>query len=109
MTVLVDERVHLLVLRACSDDNTDPLTAICIHIYLLTGKKQFVSKFNFTYRYIGDVLSINNPDFDKYLGEIYLTELEIKDTTESNTSDSFLDSLRSFLGRSSLYFHLRQV
>ena len=29
---------------------------------------------------------INNPDFANYLGQMYPAELEIKDTTESNTS-----------------------
>ena len=35
---------------------------------LSTGKKKLSSPFNFTYRYIDDVLSINNPDFANYLG-----------------------------------------
>ena len=56
-----------------------------------TGKKKLASQFNFTYRYIDDVLSINNPDFANYLGQMYPAELEIKDTTESNTSASYLD------------------
>ena len=42
------------------------------------------SRFNFTYRYIDDVLSLNNPKFENYLGQMYPVELEIKDTTESN-------------------------
>ena len=45
-----------------------------------------------------DVLSINNPDFENYLGQMYPAELENKDTTESNTSASFLDFLLS-IGR----------
>ena len=49
-------------------------------------------------RYIDDVLSINKPDFENYLGQVYPAELEIKDTTESNTSASFLDLLLS-IGR----------
>ena len=53
---------------------------------------------NFTYRYIDDVLSINNPDFENYLGQMHLAELEIKDTTENNTSASYLDLLLS-IGR----------
>ena len=57
-----------------------------IQSLLLTGRKQFASRFNFTYRYIDDVLSINNPDFENYLGQMYPVELEIKDTTESTTS-----------------------
>ena len=48
--------------------------------------------------YIDDVLSINNPDFENYLGQMYHPELEIKDTTESSTSASYLDFLLS-IGR----------
>ena len=44
---------------------------------------------------IDDVVSINNPDFDNYLGQMYPAELEIKNTTESNTSASYLDLLLS--------------
>ena len=44
---------------------------------------------------IDDVLSINNPEFDHYLGQMYPVELEIKYTTESNTSASYLDLLLS--------------
>ena len=65
---------------------------------LSTGRKQFASRFNFTYRYIDDVLSINNTEFENYLGQMYPVELKIKDTTESNTSASYLDLLLS-IGR----------
>ena len=53
-----------------------------------------------TYRYIDDVLSINNPEFENYLGQMYPAELEIKGTTESTgtTSASYLDLLLS-IGR----------
>ena len=71
-----------------------------IQSLLSTGKKRLASQFNFTYRYNDDVLSINNPDFENHLGQMYmyLPELEIKDTTESNTSASYLDLLLS-IGR----------
>ena len=63
---------------------------------LSTGeKKRLASQFNFTYRYIDDVLSINKPDSDNYLGQMYPAELEIKDTTESNTFASHLNTLLS--------------
>ena len=65
---------------------------------LSTGKKQLASRFNLTYRLIDDVLSINNPEFENYLGQTYPAELEIKDTTESITSASYLDLLLS-IGR----------
>ena len=69
-----------------------------IQSLLSTGRKQLASRFNFTYRYIDDVLSINNPEFENYLGQMYPVELEIKDTTESNISASYLDLLLS-IGR----------
>ena len=40
-----------------------------IQSLLSTGKKKLASQFNFTYRYIDDVLSINNLDFENYLGQ----------------------------------------
>ena len=55
-----------------------------------TGKKHLASRFNLTYRYVDDVLSINNPEFENYLGQMYPAELEIKDTTESTISASYL-------------------
>ena len=69
-----------------------------IQSLLSTGKKTLASQFNFTYRYIDDVLSVNNPDFDNYLRQMYPAELEIKNTTRSNTSASYLDLLLS-IGR----------
>ena len=69
-----------------------------IQSLLSTGKKRLAPQFNFIYRYIDDVLSINSTDFENYLGQMYPPELEIKDTTESNTSASYLDLLLS-IGR----------
>ena len=96
--------------------NCAPLLAdIFLHSYeakftqslLSTGRKKLASQFNFTYRYIDDVLSINNPDFENYLGQMYPAELEIKDTKESNTSASYLGLLLSIESdgqlRTSLY------
>ena len=41
-----------------------------IQSLLSTGRKKLASQFNFAYRYIDDVLSINNPDFENYLGQM---------------------------------------
>jgi hypothetical protein len=38
--------------------------------------------FNFTYRYIDDVSSINNSRFAEFLPLIYPPELEVKETTD---------------------------
>ena len=56
------------------------------------NKKQAVS-FNHTFRYIDDVLSINNHNFHNYVHLIHPDELGIKDTTESDKSASYLDIL----------------
>jgi hypothetical protein len=52
--------------------------------------------FNFTYRYIDDVLSINNPRFAEFLPSIYPPELEIKETTATASSASYLDIYLEF-------------
>ena len=49
--------------------------------------------FNFTYRYIDDVLSINNSRFAEFLPLIYPPELEVKETASSS---SFLDLYLEF-------------
>ena len=63
---------------------------------LLSNKqKKLAACFNFTFRYIDDVLSINNDAFHHHLYAIYPSELEIKETTDSSTSTSYLDLLLS--------------
>ena len=39
--------------------------------------------FNCSFRYIDDVLSLNNSRFGDYLHRIYLNELEVKDTNDT--------------------------
>ena len=46
---------------------------------------------SFTFRYIDDVLSLNNSRYGDFVDRIYPIELEIKDTTNTNTSASYLD------------------
>ena len=62
-----------------------------IQYLLAAGKKQLALQFTYTYRYIDDVLSTNNPDFENYLDQMYPAEFEMTETTESNTSASYLD------------------
>ena len=58
---------------------------------LQASKKHLAQQFNFTYRYIDDVLSLKNTKFAEYLEFIYPLELEIKETTETAASFSYLD------------------
>jgi hypothetical protein len=44
-----------------------------------------------TIYYIDDVLSLNNSRFGDCIDRIYPTELEIKDTTDTDRSASYLD------------------
>jgi hypothetical protein len=46
------------------------------------NEKKLVRSFNFTFRYIDDVLSLSNSRFGDFVERIYPIELEIKDTTE---------------------------
>ena len=48
-------------------------------------------KFNKTYRYIDDLLALNNPHFVKSIGKIYPPQLELKRTTEGPITCSYLD------------------
>jgi hypothetical protein len=56
-------------------------------------KQNSFKNFNSAVRYINDVLSINDDRFHSYVDSIYPSELEIKDTTGSSTSASYLDVL----------------
>ena len=55
------------------------------------GEKKLAQSFNFTFRYIDDVLSLNNNRFSDHLHLIYPSALEIKDTTDTDKSASYLD------------------
>ena len=78
--------------------NCAPLLA---DLFLYSYESEFLQKlvkdkkihraFNFTYRYIDDVLSINNSRFAEFLPLIYPPELEVKETTGTASSASFLD------------------
>ena len=48
---------------------------------LKKNEKKLARSFNFTFRYIDDVLSLNNSRFGDFVDRIYPIELEVKDTT----------------------------
>ena len=58
---------------------------------LKKNEKKLARSFNFTFRYIDDVLSLINSRFGDFVDRIYSIELEIKDTTDQDTSASYLD------------------
>ena len=81
--------------------NCAPLLA---DLFLYSYESEFLQKlvkdkkihkaraFNFTYRYIDDVLSINNSRF----AELFPPELEVKETTDTASSVSFLELYLEF-------------
>ena len=80
--------------------NCAPLLA---DLFLYSYESEFLQKLvkdkkihDFTYRYIDDVLSINNSRFAECLPLIYLPELEVKETTDTTSSASFLDLYLEF-------------
>ena len=85
--------------------NCAPLLA---DLFLYSYESEFLQKlvkdkkihearaFNFTYRYIDDVLSINNSRFAEFLPLIHPPELEAKETTDTASSASFLDLYLEF-------------
>ncbi len=72
------------------------------NIFLMIHKYQFMEKlekdnihqawwFNFTSRYIDDLISLNNPTFDTFILAIYPKELQIKQENSIEDSASYLE------------------
>ena len=60
---------------------------------LKKSEKKLARSFYFTFRYIhvDDVFSLNNSRFNDFVDRIYPIELEIKDTTDTDRSASYVD------------------
>ena len=58
---------------------------------VLLFEKKLARSFNFTFRYIDDVLSLNYSRFGDFFDRIYPIELEIKDTIDTDRSTSYVD------------------
>ena len=53
--------------------------------------KKLARSFNFSFRYIYDVLLLINCSFGDFVDRIYLIELEIRDSTDTDRFASYLD------------------
>jgi len=58
---------------------------------LTINKNKVVRPVNFTFRYIDDVLSLNNSRVGDFVDRIYPIKLEIKNNTNTDMSASYLD------------------
>ena len=65
--------------------------ADCIQGLLKRKEKKLARSFNFMFRYIDDVLSLNNSRLGDFVHRVYPIELEMKDTTHTDKSASYLD------------------
>ncbi len=75
----------------------------------LIKRKKFslAKKFSLIFRYIDDLICINNEDFEKYISKIYTTDhLELKETTEGDREASYLDLMVSITPDGRLEFRL---
>ena len=50
-----------------------------------------IEAFNSTFRYLDDLLNIDNPYFEQMVGQIYPTQLQLNKANSSNTEAPFLD------------------
>ena len=58
---------------------------------LKKNENKLARSFNFMFRYIYEILSLNNSMFGDFVDHIYPIELEIKDITDTDTCASYLD------------------
>jgi hypothetical protein len=68
-----------------------PYEADFIKRLLKKNEKKPPRSFNFTFHYIDDFLPLDNCRFGDFVVRIYLIELEIKHTTGTDMSASYLD------------------
>ena len=82
------------------DTNCAPLIAdlflYCYERYFMfdlnkSKRHELIDMFNDTYRYLDNIFTIDNPDFEKYVPDIYTAELQLYKTNTSDKEISFLD------------------
>ena len=80
--------LRVLTIHHCLPIYTEFIKITCI---LKNGDTKNAKQFSLTFRHIDDVLSLNNSNFSDIIYVIYLSELGLKDTTDSTNSASYLD------------------
>ena len=60
--------------------------------YLRKSKRyDFIDMFNDTSRYLDDIFTIDNPEFEKNISDIYPADLQVNIANTSDKESSFLD------------------
>ena len=89
-TFSTDSR-HTYGNKLCSSLFLYSYEADFIHGLLKKNEKKLARTFNFTFRYIDDVFSLNNSRFGGFVDRIYPIDLEIKDITDTDIYAAYLD------------------
>ena len=55
------------------------------------NEADIIEAFNYTSRYLDDLLNIDNPYFEQMVGQIYPNELQLNKANSSDTKAPFLD------------------
>ena len=83
------ERVFLQTLGIPLGTSSAPLL---VDLFLFNYEANFIQGIlNFTFRYIEDVLSLNNSKLGDFVDRIFPIELEVKDTTDTDRSALYID------------------
>jgi hypothetical protein len=80
------QEIRIIATGPCIANQLRDVNTICRRSWYIAAHV-----WNFTYRYIDDVLSINYSRFAEFLPLIYPPELAVKETTDTASSASFLD------------------
>ena len=70
------------------------------------NQSDIIEAFNSTYRYLDDLLNIDNPYFEQMVGQIYPTELQLNTAYSSDTEAQYLDlnlSIKNGIASSKIY------
>jgi hypothetical protein len=70
-----------------------PTPLVAPVVLLKKNEKKLARSFNFTFRYIDDVLSRTSSRFCDFVDHIYTIKLKIKDTANTDRCASYLDLL----------------
>ena len=62
-------------------------------------RHDLIDMFNDTSRYLDDIFTIDNPEFEKYIPDIYPAELQLNKANISDKETSFLDLNIKVIGR----------
>ena len=86
-----DKCVFVVICDICIQWHTTNLWVLKRWLFKDKTKKYLPKFFNFTFIYIDDVLSLNNPYFSQYLNFIYSSELEMEDTPDTRRTASYFN------------------